>query len=124
MFLVRMGAPQMAEFWHQLKSKCENGKAGKDEKKLYKKLGKTLLMLSRDPRHPGLNSHEISALTARYGQKVWESYLENGIPAAGRIFWTYGPERGEITVIGFEPHPDSGSGAYERITLSSTGREI
>ena len=26
---------------------------------------------------------EISSLTARYGQKVWQSYLENDTPKAG-----------------------------------------
>ena len=124
MFRIRMGVPQMTELWRRLKESCENGAAGKDEVKLYKRLGKALLLLSRDPRHPGLNSHEIAALTARYGQRVWESYLENGTPSAGRIFWTYGPDRGDITVIGLEPHPGRDPNAYDRVTLSSSGKEI
>jgi hypothetical protein len=69
-----------------------------------------------DPFYPGLNSHEISALTDRYKRKVFESYLENHTPAAGRIFWVYGPADGEITIIGMMPHPEPG--AYGRVPLS------
>ena len=56
--------------------------------------------------------------------KVWQSYLENNTPAAGRIFWVYGPDRGDITVIGLEPHPNDKSNAYEKITLSSMENPI
>ena len=38
---------------------------------------------------------------------------------AGRIFWVYGPEQKNITVVAIEPHPnDSKSNAYKKITLS------
>jgi len=47
---------------------------------------KTLNFLAENPSHPGLQSHEIDELTHRYGMKVWQSYLENRKPAAGRIF--------------------------------------
>lgn len=40
------------------------------------------------------------------GQKVWEYYLENHKPAAGQIFWVYGSDKNDITVIGLEPHPN------------------
>ena len=121
MFTIRMGIPEMEGFWDTLEKKVEAGAASREEVKLYKKIGKALYLLSEDPRYPGLNSHEISSLTARYGRKVWESYLENRTPAAGRIFWTYGPGQGEITVIAIEPHPDDKSNAYKSITLSSMG---
>jgi len=46
--------------------------------------------------------------------------LENNTPGAGRLFWTYGPEKGDITVLAIEPHPeDQKRGAYERIKLSA-----
>jgi len=87
---------------------------------LLKKLRKTVLLLAENPGHPGLASHEISDLTKRYGPKVWQSYLENRKPAAGRLFWVYGPARGVITIIGLEPHPESGkSRGYERVKLSA-----
>ena len=124
MFVIHMGIPEMADFWNELEAKVDSGTARKNELKLFNKIGKTLYYLARDPRHPGLHSHEISALTARYGQKVWESYLENNKPAAGRIFWTYGPKQGDITIIAIEPHPNDKSNAYDKITLSTMGEEV
>ena len=79
--------------------------------------------ICRNPRHTGLHSHEISSLTARYGQKVWQSYLENDTPKAGRIYWCYGPEKGDITIVGLEPHPEDKSNGYKKVTLSSMGKE-
>lgn len=119
-----MGVPEMEEFWEKLEVKVKSGASSKSEEKLYRKIGKALVLLSRDPRYPGLNSHEISSLTARYGQKVWESYLENKKPAAGRIFWTYGPGQGDITIVAIEPHPDDKSTAYKKITLSDMGEVL
>lgn len=49
-----------------------------------------------------------------------QSYLENRTPAAGRLFWAYGPDAGDITVLAIEPHPeDQKRGAYQRIKLST-----
>jgi len=124
MFEIHMGIPEMETFWCDLTAKADAGIATKNEERLFNKLGKAFLLLSEDPRHPGLHSHEISSLTARYGQKVWESYLENSKPAAGRIFWTYGPDKEQITILAFEPHPNDKSNAYKRITLSSMGDPI
>lgn len=84
-----------------------------------KKFARAVQHLQNDPAHPGLQSHEIGALTARYGLKVFESYLENNTPGAARIFWVYGPRRHYITVIGLEPHPeDAKRQAYARVQLS------
>lgn len=122
---IHMGVPEMMDFWNNLKERVKSGEAGKNEQKLYRQIGKAMVLLSENPRHPGLNSHEIAALTARYGMKVWESYLENKVPAAGRIFWVYGPDRGDITIIGLEPHPNDKKGnAYKKITLSRMGKEL
>ena len=121
MFEIHMGIPEMEKFWSDLCSKIDSCTASRDEIKLHKKLGKTLFLLSENPRHPGLESHEITSLSRRYGRKVWQSYLENKTPAAGRIFWVYGPSQGDITVIGLEPHPNDKSNAYDKITLSAMG---
>lgn len=65
------------------------------------------------------NGNEIPPLTKRYGMKVWQSYLENRTSDAMRMFWVYGPDQQEITIIGLEPHPeDKKNGAYDRIKLS------
>ena len=58
-------------------------------------------------------------MSKRYGLKVWQSYLENNKPAAGRIFWVYAPNKMDITVVGIEPHPeDKKKGGYKKIKLS------
>ena len=89
------------------------------DRKIAKKLARAVQHLQENPFHPGLQSHEIDALTARYGQKVFESYLENNTPSAGRIFWVYGPRRSYITLIGIEPHPEDSKRGYARVLLSA-----
>ena len=120
MFEIHMGVPEMEEFWNSLSGKVSSGLASKRDVKLYNLIGKAMLHLANNPRHPGLRSHEIDALTSRYGTKVWCSYLQNDTPAAGRIFWSYGPENGHITIMAIEPNPNDGkNNAYKKITLSS-----
>ncbi len=113
-----MGIPEMKALWDDLLKKNTENTANKDEQLLFKKLGNALQKLSVDPKYPGLKSHEIDALTNRYGIKVWESYLENKKSSAMRIFWVYGPDREDITIIGLEPHPNDKKDAYEKIVLS------
>lgn len=120
-FKIEWGLPEMDALWVELTGKADADTLDGDELKLFGKLVKTALFLEENPRHPGLASHEIAPLSARYGAKVWQSYLENRKPAAGRLYWVYGPGKGVITIIGLEPHPDSGkSRGYERVRLSRT----
>jgi hypothetical protein len=121
-----MGVPAMQHYWDDLSVRSQCNKLDNDEKKLWKKLVKTVLFLSSDPRHNSLHSHEIDSLTRRYAQligkpcKVWQSYLENNTPAAGRLFWVYGPGKAEITIIGLEPHPeDRKKSGYAKVNLSA-----
>lgn len=52
--------------------------------------------------------------------KVWQSYLENNNSEARRMFWVYGSNRKDITIIRLDPHPESSkNGAYNRIELSN-----
>ena len=114
-----MGVPEMEALWKDLSGKADRNELRGADKALFKKLTKTLGLLSHNPKHPGLHTHDIDPLTKRYGFKVWQSYLENRKPAAGRIYWTYGPDRKEITILGIEPHPeDRKRNAYSRIKLS------
>ncbi len=117
-FSIHMGVPEMDKFWNDLTTKAELNKLGQDLK-LFKKLVKTLNILSNNPKYPSLSSLEIKLLTKRYGIKVWQSYLENNTPSAGRIYWVYGPEKSQITIIGIEPHPeDKKKDGYQSIKLS------
>jgi len=115
-----MGVPEMHARWIKLQTGFREGSLSKDDNGLYKKWGKALKLLSEDPMHTGLRTHEIDALSRRYGMKVWQSYLENKKSSAMRMYWVYGPERGEITIIGLEPHPeDSKRGGYDKVRLSN-----
>lgn len=77
----------------------------KGRTKRYKAVRKTLLFLSKNPRHPGLQTHEFTTLKGPRGEKVFEAYSEQSTPAAYRVFWYYGPEENQITVVAITPHP-------------------
>ncbi len=57
------------------------------------------------PMTPSLNTHEYTSLTRQFGIKIFEAYAENKTPQAYRIFWHYGPDQSEITIIAITPHP-------------------
>ncbi len=105
--------------WNRLVKGLQKGELTTVERRMAKKLARAVLHLQENPFHPGLQSHEIDALSARYGRKVFESYLENNTPSAGRIFWVYGPRRNFITLIGLEPHPQDSKRGYARVLLSA-----
>ncbi len=123
-FEIVVGLPEMDAEITRLRQGFTAGTLGKEEQRLARKLFKAIANLSRNPFHPGLQSHEIASLTARYNKpggknKVFASYLENNTPAAGRLFWVYGPARGRITLVGLEPHPEDRKNAgYARVQLS------
>lgn len=118
-YAIRMGIPEMLALWNDLQQKYRADSLTKQEKQLYKKWGNSLKKLSENPFYPGLQTHEISPLSKRYGMKVWQSYLENKTSGAIRMYWVYGPDQQEITIIGLEPHPeDKKNGSYDRINLS------
>ena len=124
-YKIHMGIPEMEELWRELLNKIKNKSATKSEERQYKQIGKVLYLLSINPRYPSLKSREIESLTNRIGIKVWQSYLENNTPSAGRIYWAYGPNREDITMLAIEPHPnDSKANAYKKIILSNLGNQI
>lgn len=64
----------------ETEAKKHGSTASKDELRLRSRLVKTIRLLAADPFHPGLQSHEISALTRICGFRVFQSYLENDNP--------------------------------------------
>lgn len=70
-----------------------------------KRVRKCLSTLEANPRHPGLNSHKFADLVGARGEEVWEAYVENNTPSAWRVFWHYGPERQELTIVSITAHP-------------------
>jgi len=71
-----------------------------------RKVRRTLARLQENPRHPGLESHQYHSLTGPAGEPLLESYVENRTPRAWRVWWCYGPERGQLTIVTIGPHPD------------------
>ena len=80
-------------------------KADKGLEKRHKAVKKAISFLSSNPRHKSLRTHEFTSLKGPNGEKVFEAYAEQNTPAAYRIFFHYGPERGVISIISIMPHP-------------------
>lgn len=118
-FHIFLGIPEMEDYYNNLILECKKSNPNKNKIKELKKFEKVVKLISLDPKYPSLNTHEIDELAKRYGIKVFESYLENKTPAAGRIFWVYGPKKQSITIIGLEPHPNDKANSYKKIVLSS-----
>ncbi len=56
-------------------------------------------------RHPSLNTHKYLDLFGPNGEEIFEAYIENKTPGAYRVFWYYGPDNSQITVVAITPHP-------------------
>jgi len=67
---------------------------------------KCVRLLLENPKHPGLRTHEFFSIEHPYekGAKVFEAYVQNRTPGAYRLFWCYGPDKGEITIIAITAH--------------------
>ncbi len=74
---------------------------------LVKQIRKSLAYLQTNPKHPSLQTHPYSSIENPLNpkEKVFEAYAQNKTPAAYRIFWCYGPEKKQITIIAITPHP-------------------
>jgi hypothetical protein len=98
-FEVFMGEPEMLAMWNDLLQRGQKKELSGDETEFFDKWSKSVELLSANPRHPGLQTHEIDDLSRKFGIKVWQSYLENRTSGARRIFWAYGPGKVQITIL-------------------------
>jgi hypothetical protein len=105
-------SPEAKSQYDELKTAAQGGFVGKDAKSIrqagvFKQVHKALGFLASDPRHPSLNIHKYGSVTDPSGRKreVFEAYAQNKTPGAYRIFWCYGPGKGEITILAITPHP-------------------
>lgn len=87
----------------QAKKKIKSSK----QEGLFKQVHDAIAKLAQNPRHPGLNTHEYGGIPNPYdkNQKVFEAYAQNKTPGAYRIFWCYGPEKQQVTILAITPHP-------------------
>jgi hypothetical protein len=104
------------EIYNELKDAAEEVRSARKEKNrkksskqegLFKQVHKTLSLLQRNPKHPGLQTHPYDSIENPFDakQKVFEAYAQNKSPSAYRVFWCYGPGTKEITIIAITPHP-------------------
>jgi len=75
------------------------------KKAILKAVRKTLGLMETNLRHLSLNTHEFTSLKGPNGEKVFEAYVQQKTSAAYRVFWYYGPDRKQITIIAITPHP-------------------
>lgn len=80
-------------------------KTDASKEKRYKAVKKAIKQLAKNPKYPGLHSHQIDIFKGPEGEKIFESYAENDTPGAYRIFWYYGPGKGIITIFLIVAHP-------------------
>ncbi len=101
-----MSTPQFTlKFTAEAKKQLEELEKDKGNEKRLKAVRKTLGLMQTNLYHPSLRTHEYESLSKIYGRKVFEAYAENKTPAAFRVFWYYGPNQDEITVVTITPHP-------------------
>lgn len=81
-------------------------KSGKSEG-LFKQVRECVQKLLNNPRHPGLKTHKYDSLEHPYKKDdpVFEAYAQNATPGAYRVFWCYGPNKGDLTILAITPHP-------------------
>lgn len=86
------------------KQKLKALELDKSKKALLKQLHKVLGYMETNLKHPSLNTHKFSGISCALGD-VFESYAQNHTPGAYRIFWIYGPDKGQIYILDITPHP-------------------
>jgi hypothetical protein len=90
----------------ETRQKQKKSKSSRQEG-LFKQVRKTIQLLGENPKHTGLHTHEYSSLPNPFTpkEKVFEAYAQNNTPGAYRVFWCYGPDKKQITIIAITPHP-------------------
>lgn len=71
---------------------------------LFKQVNKVLGFMETNLKHPSLHTHKFPEMVTTLGD-VFETYAQNNTPDAYRIFWVYGPGKGEIYILAITPHP-------------------
>ena len=79
--------------------------ADHSQAKKLKAVRKALAMMETNLRHPSLHTHKYTSKHGPNGEEIFEAYAENNTPGAYRIFWCYGPNKKQITIIAITPHP-------------------
>ncbi len=107
--------PRGLDEYNALRAAAEAARAGREAQGraksskaegLFRQVVKTVALLGDNPKHPGLNTHEYDSLDHPHDpkDKVREAFVPNNTPGAYRLFWCYGLQKGQITIIAITPH--------------------
>lgn len=92
-------------FTDEAKANLKSLEADFSSKEELKAVRKAMGFMETNLRHPGLKTHKYFSLKGPDGEEVFEAYAQNQTPGAYRIFWYYGPGKGEISIAAIVPHP-------------------
>lgn len=100
MFTLIFARPADEELRRLEESAAEAGKV--------KQIKKALGNLSKNPRHPSLQTHKFYGVPNPHDPKedVFVAYAQQHTPGASRILWCYGKEHRQITIIAIIAHPE------------------
>ncbi len=76
--------------------------AGRLPGQVVRQLETRLDFLTKNPRHPSLQTHEVQGALGDFGGKIFEAYVNDKY----RMTWEYGPEKGEITLRNVDNHDE------------------
>jgi hypothetical protein len=95
------------EIRYSLEAACQRKtiESDPDRARVWKAVSKTIGLIETDLRHPSLQTHKYHSLHGPNGEDVFEAYAQNKTPGAYRVFWYYGPGKGQLTIVAITPHP-------------------
>jgi hypothetical protein len=86
-FTIVMDVPEMSYLWNDLQQNIDLAKSADRSPNCTKNEAKNCSCSVKAPKKPSPHAHEIEPLSARYGIKVWQSYLESRTSDAMRMYW-------------------------------------
>ncbi|WP_326960520.1 hypothetical protein [Amycolatopsis sp. NBC_01286] len=91
----------------ETKAVLEDLRAKAQHARKLRKVKKALAFMEQQgPSYPGLRTHPMESIPGPNGKTLYQSYVENNTPGAWRIWWVYGPEADQISIVSVGPHPD------------------
>ncbi len=99
------GTPRKYSSGHSHLTDLQEVESNPSEISVMKAVYKTLGLMETNLRHPSLQSHEFTSLKGPNGEKIFEAYVQQNTPGTFRIFWYYGPEKKQLTIVAITPYP-------------------
>ncbi len=92
-------------FTDEAKSNLKELEKDRSKKAILKEVRKTLGLMETNLRHPGLKTHKYQSINGPHGEEIFEAYAQNQTSKPYRVFWYYGPEKNQLSIVAIVPHP-------------------